>query len=494
MKEYNLVTEKWIPIRNHERVSLADIFVDKSLKELGGNPLEHIAVTKFLLAICQDAYTPQDNREYLAYDENQLCSEVSAYLDNNSEFFNLYDEKQPFLQFPALIKSEKVLAYEKGFPEIPSENGTILYQSQVLVNVRNAQRAMMLIVNQGFAFGGKKTDSKTTLDKELVRKSASCGPLQGNSYLHAYIEGDTVLQTLKLNILTVEEIQRHHFLSEGVGIAPWRQMPTTEKDSIAEKYIHSYMSQLIPMNRYLLFLEDDYRLIEGISYPPLSTQWYPFSVSVAQLDFDKPIVIHANPTKKPWRSLPAMLSFMNEDSQKEKYGNEQLSFGLSKVKELKLSHYHIYAGGVNTSNTAGEHTVGNGCDFVQSRFDLNVKDSEEFWFLYYEKAIGIFEQCSNILWGAIRNFYVELGYSNVAKAKASSGQASFWDQAESLAKLLICACQDSDTNALNNIYNTIISYCANIYSEFCENSTPRQFVSWVKNQPNFKKIFEEMKE
>ena len=52
---FNLVDEQWIPVAGAGLVSLMRIFTDSSLRALGGNPVQKIALIKLLLAIAQAA-------------------------------------------------------------------------------------------------------------------------------------------------------------------------------------------------------------------------------------------------------------------------------------------------------------------------------------------------------------------------------------------------------------------------------------------------------
>ena len=65
-KSFNVIDQPWIPVAGSGLVSLRQIFSDHSLTQLGGNPVQKIAVMKLLLAIAQAACTPQDEAEWEA--------------------------------------------------------------------------------------------------------------------------------------------------------------------------------------------------------------------------------------------------------------------------------------------------------------------------------------------------------------------------------------------------------------------------------------------
>lgn len=63
---FNLIDEPWVPVADHGRVSLRQIFSNPDYRSLGGNPVQKIAVLKLLLAIAQSEATPKDEAEWKA--------------------------------------------------------------------------------------------------------------------------------------------------------------------------------------------------------------------------------------------------------------------------------------------------------------------------------------------------------------------------------------------------------------------------------------------
>lgn len=78
---YNLIDEPWIPVADHGRVSLRQVFNQPEYRSLGGNPVQKIALLKLLLAIAQAAATPKDDGEWNALGSDGLAQRCSEYLD-----------------------------------------------------------------------------------------------------------------------------------------------------------------------------------------------------------------------------------------------------------------------------------------------------------------------------------------------------------------------------------------------------------------------------
>jgi len=89
---FNLVEEPWIPVVSRGLVSLADIFSDTVLPELGGNPVQKISVLKLLLAITQTAWTPRDEQEWLDVGTDGMAQRSLEYLKSKKDLFWLYGD------------------------------------------------------------------------------------------------------------------------------------------------------------------------------------------------------------------------------------------------------------------------------------------------------------------------------------------------------------------------------------------------------------------
>lgn len=87
ISRYNLIDEAWIPVANIGRVSLRQIFSEPHYRTLSGTPVEKMAITKLLLAICQAASTPSNDEQWRELGPENLASHSLNYLEQWHEKF-----------------------------------------------------------------------------------------------------------------------------------------------------------------------------------------------------------------------------------------------------------------------------------------------------------------------------------------------------------------------------------------------------------------------
>ena len=168
---FNLIDEEWIPVAGHGRASLRQVFSDGALKEIGGNPVEKIALFKLLLAIAQSACRPLPDDE--AWEELRvegMMACVQKYLNQHRDSFWLYGER-PFLQMPAVEKAKKQPLGAVQL-EVASGNTTVVTEFQQEKSLTDAEKAVLLVTLMGFACGRKNTDYSITLSKNYPKRSA----------------------------------------------------------------------------------------------------------------------------------------------------------------------------------------------------------------------------------------------------------------------------------------------------------------------------------
>src|SRR5690625_3975752 len=177
--KFNLIDEPWIPIADYGLISLRDIFSNNKYRELGGNPIQKIAIFKLLLAISQAAVTPSDEEAWQALGTEKLAHRCLTYLEKWHDKFYLYGER-PFLQMPKVLESidertEKKLksaktpaqkrkvmataapkAFGAGFyPDLPSDNNTILSHTLIETELQDHKKAFFILILMNFSFCGK---------------------------------------------------------------------------------------------------------------------------------------------------------------------------------------------------------------------------------------------------------------------------------------------------------------------------------------------------
>ena len=236
-KSFNLIDKPWIPVSLRGEVSLLQVFTDVSIKELSGTVLENLSIFKLLLAISQAAFTPKDDEEWKKTNLEDFGTRVVNYLSKHHDLFDLYSEK-PFLQFPILKEKndpKKIRPLRLLLPEVGSSNNPVLTDYNIQNVELDSVKARLLLQQMNFAFGGKKVDQKICLSQGHKKSAAGANgvSLGKNGFLHSYYFGNSLLETIFLNLMTQSDIAQVQVYESGIGTPPWECMPKGEIDDIA---------------------------------------------------------------------------------------------------------------------------------------------------------------------------------------------------------------------------------------------------------------------
>lgn len=486
---FNLIDEPWIPIVDAGPVSLRQLFSHSEYRALGGNPVQKIALTKLLLAIAQSAYTPEDNDDWAALGAEGLAQKCLAYLDKWHGSFYLYGKK-PFLQMPileGLIKDETPKSFGAGFyPDVLSENSTVLTQTQIERKLGDAEKAIFITSIMNFAFGGKrihKNIPSLTLNYPDKTISAKSSPSLGNyvGYLHSYLVGDSVQETIWLNLLTLEKIQDTKIWTDGLGKCPWEEMPAGENCKVAQRLKNSYMGCLVALSRFGLLKDDGIFYIEGIQYPSHKEGWFEPSISMDRSGAVTK-VIWLNVEKKPWRELTSLLSFLKTVNQNG-FDCPQLRFGFQRIK-LRERPVGIWSGGLKVRGSSGDQSVKQDDDFIESYVVLPAPNSitgeDNGWFVNLSEEMDELDKLSKIVYGATFNYFKTQNMET--KDQAAQASNLFWQLCERQFQALLGACNDAEqARAMRRFFAQFVHKA---YNTYCPNDTARQLDAWAKNRPN----------
>lgn len=473
-ESFNLIEEKWIPIAGRGRASLREIFADGNVKGLGGNARQKIALMKLLLGIAQAACTPESTDEWRKLGPVEMATACLKYLEKWHDKFYLYGD-EPFLQMPVeRAKIERMSIFQ---PEIAQGNNPRLTHIQCAREMEDADRALMLLTEMSMCLGGKKGDRSVSLAAGYEKRSAPGGPGVGHmGYLHSFLTGSSILETLWLNLLTKEEIANLPVFSAGLGVPPWERMPKTENCEVAQELRNSLQGRLIPMARFCKLSETGVHYTEGISHPGhLEGRWDP---SVAgMLDKKKYTMVWTDPEKRPWRSLSALLAFLS--AQKGLFQCAQLGICIPRLKTTDIDIFGIWSGGLRVSSNAGEQFVSGSDDMVESETMLNRQIFDEEWYDRFAQTMNWLEDSARVLFGCVMKYYDELGAE--AKGEAARATGIFWELAERELLNLINACADRDsTEDMKKIFRGMVR---DAYDDVCPHETARQLLAWAGHRP-----------
>ena len=484
---FNLIDEPWIPVADVGTVSLMQVFSEASYKSLGGNPVEKIALTKLLLAIAQAACTPSDDEDWARMGTQGMAEKCLAYLKKSHDFFWLYGDR-PFLQVPGVVTA-KEQPFGAVLPEVATGNTTVLTQFHLEKKLSDAERTLLILVLMGFALGGKKTDNSVVLTRGYKGKTNAKGnPSSGKAgsaigflgYMHNFLQGDCLIATIWLNLLTVDQIKRVKIFPVGLGVAPWEAMPTGEADSAAEALRQSYMGRLIPLGRFCLLGETGLRYSEGIFHEGHKAGIFDMSIAV-NFSEKKPKALWINPEKRPWRQLTALLSFM-ESTRTGGFDCYQIRFGLSRARE-RISVIGIWSGGLRVTSNAGEQFLTGTDDFVESLIILRSEWLGEMWYERLKIEMNELEEVAKNIYGATMRYFKTQNMEGQKQAAQVSNL--FWQLCERKFQHLIDDCNTS--NKARGLRGAFAGLANKSYDRLCPRDTARQLDAWAKNRPNLSK-------
>lgn len=485
---FNLVDEPWIPVADHGRVSLRDIFSNPQYRSLGGNPVQKVALLKLLLAIAQAAATPETEAEWQALGAEGLASRCLAYLDKWHDRFYLYGE-QPFLQMPA-IRGAKIQSFGAVLPEVSTGNTTVLSQIQVERRLSDADRALLLLSLMGFALSGKKTDNSVVLSQGYAGKrndkgkasTGKPGPSVGHmGFLHSFLLGASLQQSVWLNLITHSQIRQMGIYPSGLGVAPWESMPAGEDCAVARELRQSMQGRLLPLSRFCLLAVDGLHYSEGIAHSGYKDGMIDPSMAVNYSGKD-PKALWADPEKRPWRELTALLSFIDQ-SGGQGFQSWQLRTGLERARDVAKA-FAIWSGGLRVSSNAGEQYASGSDDFVESLIWIHSELLGQSWFTQLKVEMDALDGLARNLYGRVMSFFKEQTVDG-SKVAAQATQL-FWQLCERDFQSLVDACDGSEQAALQRqqLRRRFAGYVQQAFDQFCPRETARQLDAWAKCRPN----------
>ncbi len=489
-KHFNLVDQPWIPVVAHGLVCLRDIFERTEYVELGGTPLEKIAVMKLLQAIAQEAVTPATAEQWAEIGIAGLAQACLAHLAKYHDRFDLFG-KHPFLQMPT-VATARVASFSGLLPHVATGNTTVLVQSQLAREVTDAEKAMIILTQMGLCLGGKRTDNSVVLTPGYVGKqnakgrpsSGRAGPSLGfMGFLHNFVFTDSLLKTIWLNLMTLENIRDMGIFTAAVGVAPWVQMPVGEDCPVAQRLRTSLMGRLIPMARFCLIADSGLHYSEGIAHDGYREGMFDPSVAV-DYSSKKPRVLWTNPDRRPWRELTALLGFIASDQTKG-FECTQLKVATERIRDV-AQEFVIWSGGLRVSSNAGEQYTSGADDYVDSVIRLREDMLGESWFTRMKLEVERLDIMSRQLYAAVINYHKKL--TSEGADMAAQATQTFWEIAEQDFQALIDSCANPEDEATHQgLMQRFRSYQYRVYDQFCPNDTARQMAAWAECRPGQQK-------
>ncbi len=349
----------------------------------------------------------------------------------------------------------------------------------------------------GFALSGKKTDNSITLSagyqgkRNAKGKPSSSKPGPAIAYmglLHNFLLGANIQESLWLNLLTASQITQTNMYPQGIGKAPWEQMPAGEDCPIAQNLKESLMGRLVPLCRFCLLTNDGLHYSEGLAHAGYK-EGVTDPSSAVNYAGKAPKALWVDPEKRPWRELTSLLGFFGQNSS-QGFQSWQIRCGLDRARDVTET-FAIWSGGLRVSSNAGEQYTSGGDDFVESQVWLHSGMLGQPWFAQLKTEMDALNELGKGLYGRVMKFFKE---QKVDGGKLAA-QAShlFWQLCErNFQELVDCCDQDEQGNAQRQaLRRCFAGYVQHAYDQFCHRETARQLDAWAKCRPNNSKYLKQ---
>lgn len=327
----NLTTDAWIPIIWNDgqagTVSLCKAFErGAEIRDLAVRPHERIALMRLLICIAQAALDGPADYDDWKDCRSRIVSSAVDYLRNWRHAFELFGDGQRFLQVANLTRAatkstgdddSEGNSTSKLDLALATGNNTTLFD-----NAGGSERAftseklaLMLLTFQCFSPSGTIAGAlwngkPTTGWKSYPKQPANCkhAPCLPGSMLHAFLRGDTLADSVYLNILNKRVVDLA-FGQNNCGRPIWESMPESpdDKPRIANAG-NTYLGRLVPLSRAVR-LESDGRsmlLANAVTYPPYPEVCEPSATVVITRPRDEHqtrVTLGASLDRALWREL-----------------------------------------------------------------------------------------------------------------------------------------------------------------------------------------------
>ena len=351
--------------------TLQEVFrVGSKLPNLTGSPAETILIMKFLSAVVMAALRPKTKQDLLGLDNTKIAAATSLYLKEHRDQLEI-DGDKPFLQYKKAIEAKagkdcpKISEFIIGYP---SANRGIVRSSDLMPYPTLAQKVLGLLFAVIMPLNGKKTEKWPWIEEnaEGPKKALPTPALGARGIAHSFVLGETLLDTLRLNLVCDEELIEAGY-EFGIGTPPWEKMPT-ETDQTARELSRSYIGRLVPMLRFCLINGIELHATYGVAPDPEIDE--PSATYVTNKAGDR--YCTGMSSGGNWQAIAAAMGFDVKGDQHPVC--RQLQWCLPRAREDK-AYIGIQIVGTKLTSKTGEHVISTGDEMY--RFFMPAADLEE---------------------------------------------------------------------------------------------------------------------
>lgn len=507
----NLTTDPWIPVidrhQSRKRLSLLELFEQAhTLRDLSINPIQRVALMRLLNCIVQRSLEgPEDTADWLEC-RSRIQPATLTYMNRWQSAFELYG-KNAFLQISELQPVNQSdldrLHVDKLSHELASGTSShTLFDREALSGIRvhpASDVALMLLTFQCFALGGGQS-SKLKWNNMLIDGSANgnknnnytAAPCAG-SKLFTILRGESLLETLHLNLITKKQVQQM-MPGSCFGKPIWEDFPKAYNDNRSVAMRKEYLANLVPLSRFIKLSSkrpDRINLLtNGYAYSadPLLYRDPMQTIVVNETNDGETIsYLTSSPGKHVWRDLYSILAL-----------NEYAALPLANLPFAGKSLIDIWIGGLQ-SNQASP------IEYVEWCVSIEPCVLGESNWKKYETGVKHLANRANVLLDqAIAEFHTQLGTAEFQKkengryGRRDKRANEFRKRIQYLASCDYWSILDENWNILLNAavtpkvflndqwYAIVKNAAREAYYAACPHTTPRQIQAFTLGKQKLK--------
>lgn len=340
---FDLVSNPWLPVQRLdgvvEEVSLRALFEQAGeLRRLVGDvPTQEIALLRLLLAILYDALEGPaeiEDWEELWLDDRSLAP-VRTYLDKHRECFQLFHPERPFFQVAGLRTAKNEIApLSRIVADVPVGETFFSMREPGVDRLSYAEAARWLVHAHAYDTSGIKSamlgdDTRPKNGKVYPLGVGSLGGLGG-----VFAEGDTLRETLLLNLIALEEAYGGETRTEDEERPAWRRPPTgpaPQPDAASRprslRDLYTWQTRRIRLHAedgavtgVVLGYGDPLALPDPHTLEPMTA--FRRSWTREKTERRKPVYVPVrhDPSRSAWRGLASLLPAKSHAGEKSKKG------------------------------------------------------------------------------------------------------------------------------------------------------------------------------
>jgi len=461
----NLIDHPWIPVTYGAKdvvlVSLKELYLKADqIRDLSANPPQRIALMRLLLCITQAALDGPSNDEEWKSCLPRILPESLAYLDKWHNSFELYGENA-FLQPEGLIKTDNATLDKLDFG-LSSGNNDRLFDHAAIPEGRqwpNHWCALMMLTYQNFSPGG--LIGTTEWNGVTTSSKSNHSPCIASSMLHSIVIGNSLLQTIHLNLLTKKQISTNPNMEWGNPV--WEDLPSSSENNS----VYSFLGRLVPLSRNIHLSKESNKitLADGLKYPILDTIREPMA-TVRLNKQNKNIYVSVSLDRHPWRELGSILELPHNDS------NSCGAFALKKLRKIEEKEVDLWTGGL----VADKAKL---IDTAEWLFSINTDMIGDIPLNNYKDGVKLAQDAETSIYYATKEYSSALSSDNTY---SSVTKTLFWSILDTKYEILLNASQNKNSEAMEEWFLIVREAMTIAYDRICARITPRQIEAYAKGK------------